>query len=46
MFSLCCSFDGLDTLAEHQEFLPHKPGGKKEIHFTDVSDLSSSDQIH
>ncbi|XP_029362085.1 sodium-coupled neutral amino acid transporter 3-like [Echeneis naucrates] len=28
-------FDGLDALAEHEEFLPHKTGGKKESHFTD-----------
>lgn len=30
-------FDGVDTMAEHDEFLPHKDGVKKEIHFTDVS---------
>lgn len=24
-------------MAEHEEFLPHKPGAKKETHFTDVS---------
>lgn len=32
-----CRFDGVDTMAEHDEFLPHKAGVKKEIHFTDVS---------
>ena len=30
-------FDGLDGLAEHDDFLPHKAGVKKENHFTDVS---------
>lgn len=28
-------FDGLDAMAEHEEFLPHKTGVKKENHFTD-----------
>ncbi|TMS16054.1 Sodium-coupled neutral amino acid transporter 3 [Larimichthys crocea] len=28
-------FDGLDAMAEQEEFLPHKPGVKKEMHFTD-----------
>lgn len=28
-------FDGVDALAEHEEFLPHKTGVKKESHFTD-----------
>lgn len=32
-----CSFDGVDTLAEHQEFLPQKSSLKKENRFTDVS---------
>ncbi|KAM6925545.1 sodium-coupled neutral amino acid transporter 5b [Xenentodon cancila] len=34
-------FDGLDTLAEHEEFLPHKPGTKKEVHFTDFEGKTS-----
>ncbi|XP_023260916.1 sodium-coupled neutral amino acid transporter 3-like [Seriola lalandi dorsalis] len=34
-------FDGLDALAEHEEFLPHKTGGKKEIHFTDFEGKTS-----
>lgn len=33
----CCRFDGVDAMAEQEEFLPHKPGVKKEIRFTDVS---------
>lgn len=28
-------FDGLDTMAEQEEFLPNKSGVKKELHFTD-----------
>lgn len=32
-----CSFDGVDTLAEHEEFLPQKSSLKKENRFTDVS---------
>ena len=32
-----CRFDGVDGLAEQEEFLPHKTGAKKEIRFTDVS---------
>lgn len=31
------SFDGVDTLAEHEEFLPQKSSLKKESRFTDVS---------
>uniref|UniRef100_A0A4W6DR75 Solute carrier family 38 member 5 n=1 Tax=Lates calcarifer TaxID=8187 RepID=A0A4W6DR75_LATCA len=34
-------FDGLDAMAEHEEFLPHKTGGKKEIHFTDFEGKTS-----
>ncbi|XP_022043161.1 sodium-coupled neutral amino acid transporter 3-like [Acanthochromis polyacanthus] len=34
-------FDGLDALAEHEEFLPHKTGIKKELHFTDFEGKTS-----
>ncbi|XP_035512362.1 sodium-coupled neutral amino acid transporter 3-like [Morone saxatilis] len=34
-------FDGLEALAEHEEFLPHKPGVKKENHFTDFEGKTS-----
>ncbi|CAG6021758.1 unnamed protein product [Menidia menidia] len=34
-------FDGLDALAEHEEFLPHKTGAKKEVHFTDFEGKTS-----
>ncbi|KAM3617498.1 uncharacterized protein V6R79_007052 [Siganus canaliculatus] len=34
-------FDGLDAMAEHEEFLPHKPGIKKEHHFTDFEGKTS-----
>lgn len=34
-------FDGLDALAEQEEFLPHKSGAKKEIHFTDFEGKTS-----
>ncbi|XP_072222899.1 sodium-coupled neutral amino acid transporter 3-like [Leuresthes tenuis] len=34
-------FDGLDALAEHEEFLPHKTGVKKEVHFTDFEGKTS-----
>ncbi|XP_074930228.1 LOW QUALITY PROTEIN: sodium-coupled neutral amino acid transporter 3 [Cottoperca gobio] len=34
-------FDGLDALAEHEEFLPHKAGVKKENHFTDFEGKTS-----
>uniref|UniRef100_A0A668A864 Solute carrier family 38 member 5 n=1 Tax=Myripristis murdjan TaxID=586833 RepID=A0A668A864_9TELE len=34
-------FDGLDSMAERDEFLPHKSGGKKEIHFTDFEGKTS-----
>ncbi|CAK6963880.1 sodium-coupled neutral amino acid transporter 3-like [Scomber scombrus] len=34
-------FDGLDAMAEHEEFLPHKPGVKKEMHFTDFEGKTS-----
>ncbi|KAF1390174.1 hypothetical protein PFLUV_G00055360 [Perca fluviatilis] len=34
-------FDGLDTLAEHEEFLPHKTGVKKENLFTDFEGKTS-----
>ncbi|XP_040048320.2 sodium-coupled neutral amino acid transporter 3 [Gasterosteus aculeatus] len=34
-------FDGLDAMAEHDEFLPHKPGVKKESRFTDFEGKTS-----
>uniref|UniRef100_A0A8C2ZCN9 Solute carrier family 38 member 5 n=1 Tax=Cyclopterus lumpus TaxID=8103 RepID=A0A8C2ZCN9_CYCLU len=34
-------FDGLDTLAEHEEFLPQKTGVKKETRFTDFEGKTS-----
>ncbi|KAL6119315.1 slc38a5 [Pungitius sinensis] len=34
-------FDGLDALAEHDEFLPHKPGVKRESRFTDFEGKTS-----
>ncbi|KAK5864071.1 hypothetical protein PBY51_001045 [Eleginops maclovinus] len=34
-------FDGLDGLAEHDEFLPHKAGVKKEHQFTDFEGKTS-----
>lgn len=35
-------FDGLDTInAEREEFLPQKPGDKKEAHFTDFEGKTS-----
>ncbi|XP_062247490.1 sodium-coupled neutral amino acid transporter 3-like [Platichthys flesus] len=34
-------FDGLDVMAEHEEFLPHKTGAKKEMHFTDFEGKTS-----
>ncbi|XP_054465722.1 sodium-coupled neutral amino acid transporter 3-like [Anoplopoma fimbria] len=34
-------FDGLDVLAEHEEFLPHKIGVKKENRFTDFEGKTS-----
>ncbi|KAE8292947.1 Sodium-coupled neutral amino acid transporter 3 [Larimichthys crocea] len=34
-------FDGLDAMAEQEEFLPHKPGVKKEMHFTDFEGKTS-----
>ncbi|KAI9515656.1 hypothetical protein NQZ68_023306 [Dissostichus eleginoides] len=34
-------FDGLDGLTEHDEFLPHKAGVKKENHFTDFEGKTS-----
>ncbi|XP_041860507.1 sodium-coupled neutral amino acid transporter 3-like [Melanotaenia boesemani] len=34
-------FDGVDALAEHEEFLPHKTGAKKEVHFTDFEGKTS-----
>uniref|UniRef100_A0A7N6BXX6 Solute carrier family 38 member 5a n=1 Tax=Anabas testudineus TaxID=64144 RepID=A0A7N6BXX6_ANATE len=37
-FMMCCRFD---DLAEQQEFLPHKTGAKKEIHFTDFEGKTS-----
>ncbi|XP_073326175.1 sodium-coupled neutral amino acid transporter 3-like [Pagrus major] len=33
--------DGFDELAEHEEFLPHKTGAKKEAHFTDFEGKTS-----
>ncbi|XP_049609026.1 sodium-coupled neutral amino acid transporter 3 [Syngnathus scovelli] len=35
------SFDGLDAMAEHEEFLPHKASVKKETHFTDFEGKTS-----
>lgn len=34
-------FDGLEAMAEHDEFLPHKPGVKKQTHFTDFEGKTS-----
>uniref|UniRef100_A0A8C5DWD2 Sodium-coupled neutral amino acid transporter 3-like n=1 Tax=Gouania willdenowi TaxID=441366 RepID=A0A8C5DWD2_GOUWI len=34
-------FDGLEAMTEHEEFLPHKPGAKKETHFTDFEGKTS-----
>ncbi|XP_068567744.1 sodium-coupled neutral amino acid transporter 3-like isoform X2 [Cebidichthys violaceus] len=34
-------FDGLDALTEHEEFLPHKTGVKKETRFTDFEGKTS-----
>ncbi|KAG8002494.1 Sodium-coupled neutral amino acid transporter 3 [Nibea albiflora] len=34
-------FDGLDAMAEQEEFLPPKPGVKKEMHFTDFEGKTS-----
>ncbi|KAL3974768.1 DnaJ-like proiein [Sarotherodon galilaeus] len=34
-------FDPIDALAEQEEFLPHKPGVKKETHFTDFEGKTS-----
>ncbi|KAM9856362.1 sodium-coupled neutral amino acid transporter 3-like isoform 1-T2 [Aulostomus maculatus] len=34
-------FDGLDAMAEKEEFLPHKTGAKKEMHFTDFEGKTS-----
>ncbi|XP_019951673.2 sodium-coupled neutral amino acid transporter 3-like [Paralichthys olivaceus] len=34
-------FDGLDVMAEHEEFLPHKTGAKKDIRFTDFEGKTS-----
>ncbi|XP_046895186.1 sodium-coupled neutral amino acid transporter 3-like [Hypomesus transpacificus] len=34
-------FDGLESVAERDEFLPHKSGGKKESHFTDFEGKTS-----
>ncbi|XP_061840296.1 sodium-coupled neutral amino acid transporter 5-like isoform X2 [Nerophis lumbriciformis] len=34
-------FDGLDAMTEHEEFLPHKAGTKKETHFTDFEGKTS-----
>ncbi|XP_070695300.1 sodium-coupled neutral amino acid transporter 3-like [Pempheris klunzingeri] len=34
-------FEGLDGMAEHEEFLPHKTGVKKELHFTDFEGKTS-----
>ncbi|CAB1421613.1 unnamed protein product [Pleuronectes platessa] len=34
-------FDGLDVMAEHEEFLPNKTGAKKEMHFTDFEGKTS-----
>ncbi|KAM7411457.1 hypothetical protein PAMA_021447 [Pampus argenteus] len=34
-------FDALDAMAEQEEFLPHKPGAKKEVHFTDFEGKTS-----
>uniref|UniRef100_A0A1A7XT60 Solute carrier family 38, member 5a n=2 Tax=Iconisemion striatum TaxID=60296 RepID=A0A1A7XT60_9TELE len=34
-------FDGVDAMTEHEEFLPHKDGVKKEVHFTDFEGKTS-----
>ncbi|XP_071783555.1 sodium-coupled neutral amino acid transporter 3-like [Centroberyx gerrardi] len=34
-------FDALESMAERDEFLPHKSGGKKEAHFTDFEGKTS-----
>ncbi|XP_035015550.2 sodium-coupled neutral amino acid transporter 3-like [Hippoglossus stenolepis] len=34
-------FDGLDVMAEHEEFLPHKTGAMKEMRFTDFEGKTS-----
>ncbi|XP_061530756.1 sodium-coupled neutral amino acid transporter 3-like [Phycodurus eques] len=34
-------FDGLDAMTEHEEFLPHKAGAKRETHFTDFEGKTS-----
>ncbi|XP_062315421.1 sodium-coupled neutral amino acid transporter 3 [Osmerus eperlanus] len=34
-------FDGLESMAERDEFLPHKSGGKKESQFTDFEGKTS-----
>nr|XP_046251905.1 sodium-coupled neutral amino acid transporter 3-like [Scatophagus argus]XP_046251906.1 sodium-coupled neutral amino acid transporter 3-like [Scatophagus argus]XP_046251907.1 sodium-coupled neutral amino acid transporter 3-like [Scatophagus argus]XP_046251908.1 sodium-coupled neutral amino acid transporter 3-like [Scatophagus argus] len=34
-------FDGVEAMAENDEFLPHKTGGKKEIQFTDFEGKTS-----
>ncbi|XP_056154335.1 sodium-coupled neutral amino acid transporter 3-like [Lampris incognitus] len=34
-------FDGLESMAERDEFLPHKGGGRKETHFTDFEGKTS-----
>ncbi|XP_060913708.1 sodium-coupled neutral amino acid transporter 3-like [Labrus mixtus] len=34
-------FDGLEAMTEHEEFLPHKAGVKKEIQFTDFEGKTS-----
>ncbi|KAF7660683.1 hypothetical protein LDENG_00277690 [Lucifuga dentata] len=34
-------FDGLENMAEHDEFLPNKSSVKKEIHFTDFEGKTS-----
>ncbi|KAM3870749.1 sodium-coupled neutral amino acid transporter 3-like [Diretmus argenteus] len=34
-------FDGVDTMAERDEFLPHKSGVKKQSHFTDFEGKTS-----
>uniref|UniRef100_A0A3Q4BPP7 Amino acid transporter transmembrane domain-containing protein n=1 Tax=Mola mola TaxID=94237 RepID=A0A3Q4BPP7_MOLML len=36
-----CRFDGVDAMAEQEEFLPHKTGVKKEIRFTDFEGKTS-----
>ena len=40
MFIVFSRFEGLERMAERDEFLPGKSVEKKEMHFTDVSNLA------